>query len=81
MNLTEIAQKALHPDGGSDIVLTHRDLKKTISILCSLPLDQRRKIPGMNPERADIIVSGAAILDTFMQELSFDMITVTGKRL
>ena len=35
----------------------------------------------MNPERADIIVPGAAILDTFMQELSLDSITVTGRGL
>ncbi|MFA4849173.1 MAG: Ppx/GppA phosphatase family protein [Methanoregula sp.] len=81
MNLAEIAQKALHPNGGSEITLTHRDLKKVIELLCSMSLEQRRKIPGINPERADIIVSGAAILDTFMQELSLDTITVTGRGL
>ena len=81
MNLAEIAQKALHPNTGSEFVLTHRDLKKAIGIICSLPLEQRRKIPGINPERADIIMPGAAILDTFMQELSFDSITVTGRGL
>ncbi|NTW92997.1 MAG: Ppx/GppA family phosphatase, partial [Methanoregulaceae archaeon] len=81
MNLAEIAGKALHPNGGSELVVTHRDLRKVIGILCSVPLEQRRKIPGMNPERADIIVPGAAILDTFMQELSLDSITVTGRGL
>jgi exopolyphosphatase/guanosine-5'-triphosphate,3'-diphosphate pyrophosphatase len=81
MNLAEIAGKALHPNGGSELVLTHRDLKKVIGIICALPLEQRRKIPGMNPERADIIVPGAAILDTFMQELSLDSIIVTGRGL
>ncbi|MDO9325151.1 MAG: Ppx/GppA phosphatase family protein [Methanoregula sp.] len=81
MNLAEIAQKALHPNGGAEHILTHRDLKKAIGIICSLPLEQRRKIPGINPERADIIVPGAAILDTFMQELSLDSITVTGRGL
>ena len=81
MNLAEIAHKALHPNGGSEITLTHRDLKKVIGLLCSMSLEQRRKIPGINPERADIIVPGAAILDTFMQELSLDTITVTGRGL
>jgi exopolyphosphatase/guanosine-5'-triphosphate,3'-diphosphate pyrophosphatase len=81
MNLAEIAQKALHLNGGPEIILTHRDLKKVVNILCSLTLEQRRKIPGINPERADIIVPGAAILDTFMQELSLDTITVTGRGL
>ncbi|MEI7856955.1 MAG: Ppx/GppA phosphatase family protein [Methanomicrobiales archaeon] len=81
MNLAEIAQKALHPNENSEHILTYRDLKKAIGIICSLPLEQRRKIPGINPERADIIVPGAAILDTFMQELSLDSITVTGRGL
>ena len=31
----------------------------------------------MNPERADIIIPGAAILDMFMKELSLDSITIT----
>ena len=52
-----------------------------IDLLCSLPLDQRRKVPGMNPERADIIIAGAAILDTFMKELGLDSITTTGRGL
>ena len=81
INLAEIAQKALHPNGVSELILTHRDLKKVIGIICTLSLEQRRKIPGMNPERADIIVPGAAILDTFMQELSLDSITVTSRGL
>jgi exopolyphosphatase/guanosine-5'-triphosphate,3'-diphosphate pyrophosphatase len=44
-------------------------------------LEERRKIPGINPERADIIIPGAAILDLFMKELSLDSITVTGRGL
>ncbi len=81
MNLAEIAQKALHPNNGSALTLSYRDLKKTIDIICSLPLEQRKRIPGMNPERADIIVPGAAILDTFMHELSIDTVTITGRGL
>jgi exopolyphosphatase/guanosine-5'-triphosphate,3'-diphosphate pyrophosphatase len=82
MNLFEIAQKVIHPMGNSgEGVLTYKDLRKVIDLLCSLPLEQRRKIPGVNPERADIIIPGAAILDTFMRELSLDAITVTGRGL
>jgi exopolyphosphatase/guanosine-5'-triphosphate,3'-diphosphate pyrophosphatase len=81
INLAEIGQKALHQNGRNGLVLTHRTLKKVIALLCSLPLEQRRKIPGINPERADIIIPGAAILDTFMQELSLESITVTGRGL
>jgi exopolyphosphatase / guanosine-5'-triphosphate,3'-diphosphate pyrophosphatase len=82
MNLAEIAQKALHSSSGSsDTMLTCKDLRKVTDLLCSLPLEQRRKVPGINPERADIIIAGAAILETFMKELSLDAITITGRGL
>ncbi len=82
MNLAEIAQKALHQNGNSaENVLVYKDLRKVIDLLCSLPLEQRRKIPGMNPERADIIIPGAAILDMFMKELSFESIIITPRGL
>ncbi len=81
INLGEIAAKVLHQNRSSEYVITHHELKKVIGIICSLPLEQRRKIPGINPERADIIVPGAAILDTFMQELSLHTITISNRGL
>jgi exopolyphosphatase/guanosine-5'-triphosphate,3'-diphosphate pyrophosphatase len=82
INLGEIAQKNFHQNGNSgDKVLLYKDLRKVIDLLCSLPLEQRRKIPGINPERADIIISGAAILDMFMKELVLDSITITSRGL
>ncbi|MDD1695733.1 MAG: Ppx/GppA family phosphatase [Methanoregula sp.] len=82
INLAEIANRALRqniqPQGTE---LTYRDLKKLTRLFCSLTLEQRRKIPGINPERADIIIAGAAILDTFMKELRLDRITATGRGL
>jgi exopolyphosphatase / guanosine-5'-triphosphate,3'-diphosphate pyrophosphatase len=83
VNLAEIAQKVLHTHGDSPdpSILSYKDLKKVIDLLCSLPLEQRRKVPGINPERADIIIAGAAILEVFMKELSLDTITITGRGL
>jgi exopolyphosphatase / guanosine-5'-triphosphate,3'-diphosphate pyrophosphatase len=86
MNLAEIAEKTLHPSAGSSVnasgmSLTYKDLKKVIELLCQLPLEQRRKVPGINPERADIIIAGAAILDTFMKELGLSEISITGRGL
>jgi exopolyphosphatase/guanosine-5'-triphosphate,3'-diphosphate pyrophosphatase len=49
--------------------------------LCSLPLPERKKIPGMNPQRADIIVAGAAILQTLMEELFMDEIKISQRGL
>jgi len=82
MNLAEIAQKAFHQTGNSgENILIYKDLRKVIDLLGSLPLEQRRKIPGINPERADIIIPGAAILDVFMKELSFNSIMITSRGL
>jgi exopolyphosphatase/guanosine-5'-triphosphate,3'-diphosphate pyrophosphatase len=78
MNLAEIANRTLHQNSSD---LSYRDLKKVIRLICSLPLEQRKKIPGINPERADIIIAGAAILDTFMKELSIKRITATSRGL
>ena len=69
INLAEIAEKAFRSnENPAEKTLSYRDLKKVIALLCALPLEERRKIPGINPERADIIIAGAAILDTFMKE-------------
>jgi exopolyphosphatase / guanosine-5'-triphosphate,3'-diphosphate pyrophosphatase len=82
MNLAEIANRTLHQEVTvKEPVLFHKDLKRTIDLLCSLPLEERKKIPGINPERADIIIPGAAILDLLMEELSIDSITITGRGL
>lgn len=70
MNLAEIASRSQPHDGGSRREeISYRDMRKVIEHLCSLGLEERRKVPGMNPERADIIIAGAAILDTLMKEL------------
>ena len=50
-------------------LFSHLQLKEVIRQLCALPLEERRRITGLNPERADIIICGAAILDTLMEDL------------
>ena len=52
-----------------------------VTLLAALSLEERRKVPGLNPERADIILAGAAILDAFMQELDLTAIHVSERGL
>jgi exopolyphosphatase/guanosine-5'-triphosphate,3'-diphosphate pyrophosphatase len=61
--------------------LTYPQLLETVGHLCSLPLEERRRIPGMNPSRADIIVAGAAILDTLMETLELGEIRISDRGL
>jgi exopolyphosphatase/guanosine-5'-triphosphate,3'-diphosphate pyrophosphatase len=62
----------------SDVV-RYGELTKIIGLLRSTRLEDRRRIPGIDPERADIIVGGAAIVDVFMDELGLEEIRPTDR--
>jgi exopolyphosphatase/guanosine-5'-triphosphate,3'-diphosphate pyrophosphatase len=64
-----------------DDVLTYADLRRGIRMLCSLPLEDRRNVPGINPMRADIIIGGAAIVDVLMEELGIQELRVSDRGL
>src|SRR5258707_10672923 len=82
MNLAEIAMRKEHKRGlVKGDVLTRAQLRDVVTLLCSLPLEERRKVPGINPDRADIIIAGAAILETLMQELDLAGIGISERGL
>jgi len=82
INLAEITNRMYrNTENGRNLVLSKKNLKKMVSILCSLSLKERRKIHGINPERADIIIAGAAIIETIMEEFDLDEIIVSYKGL
>ena len=80
-----LANVAAHRFFGRELkredTLTLRNLKEIARELCDLPLKERRKVEGLNPSRADIIVSGAAVLETFMDELELDEIRLSERGL
>ncbi|MEI7832305.1 MAG: Ppx/GppA phosphatase family protein [bacterium] len=61
--------------------MTLEQLRFVVTLLCSLPIAQRRMLPGLNPDRADIIIAGAAILETLMAELNLTEIHVSDRGL
>jgi exopolyphosphatase/guanosine-5'-triphosphate,3'-diphosphate pyrophosphatase len=76
MNLAEMGVKAYNAKPGT-LRLSH--LKKLTTMLRSLPLEQRKAVPGINPERADIIIGGAAVLETLMEELKIEELVVSDR--
>jgi exopolyphosphatase/guanosine-5'-triphosphate,3'-diphosphate pyrophosphatase len=87
MNLAEIAwrigngEKKASSGRMESGELSRVDLAKVIELLCSLPLEKRKSVPGINPERADIIIPGGAILATFLEELGIDRLSITTRGL
>jgi len=84
INLAEISNRMFKkPDNIStnNSVLSRKNLKKTAQILCALDLEERTKTPGINPERADILVAGAAIMEALMGEFGLEEISVSRREL
>ena len=63
-------------------VLSRDSVEKTIDLLRTLPLKERREIPGLNSDRADIILPGAMVIRAIMERCAAEalMISVNGLR-
>jgi exopolyphosphatase/guanosine-5'-triphosphate,3'-diphosphate pyrophosphatase len=83
-NLAEIASrmsKNARNDGKLPESLEIGALDDLAKKLCSLTLAERKKLPGINRSRADIIVAGAAILHTIMDEIGMSSIRISARGL
>ncbi len=83
-NLAEIAA---HAGGGAvptsfrNYALALADVQAITKRLGAMTLEQRRRVPGINPERADIILGGSAILQTTMEAVGADKILISDRAL
>lgn len=57
--------------------LTQRSLMETLLLLAPMPMEERLKLECLQPQRADIVVHGVAILLACMQEIGISAITVS----
>lgn len=57
------------------------DLHTTVDMLCRMPLEERRRVPGLDADRADIILGGAATLMAVLEDLKSTTLTISDRGL
>ncbi len=55
---------------------TRAQVRHLVADLAQLPLDKRCKVPGLNPQRADIIVPGLVVIERVMRHLRTNTVQV-----
>jgi exopolyphosphatase/guanosine-5'-triphosphate,3'-diphosphate pyrophosphatase len=79
-NLAAAAQKrADYPDtnGVQGFALTREALEDLIDELAGMPASKRGSVPGIKPDRGDVILAGAVVLAAIMETAGFDAIETT----
>jgi len=72
LGLVEYDSERVHGHRLSDVAV-----EEQLERLAALPLAERREVPGLEPERAPVIVAGAAILREVMRHLGLREIEVS----
>ncbi len=79
-NVAAVAARVLHDrEPQRDETVELGDVRKVVKLLRGLTLDERRKVPGLNPDRADIVVAGATVLETLLTDLELPAVTALGE--
>jgi exopolyphosphatase/guanosine-5'-triphosphate,3'-diphosphate pyrophosphatase len=84
MNLAKIAAARAGLDPLASVrnfTLPTPELAEITKMLAKMSVEERRRVPGLNPERADIIVSGASVLLTIAEELGIEGYTISDRSL
>ncbi|HKD35360.1 MAG TPA: hypothetical protein VKB78_01125, partial [Pirellulales bacterium] len=56
--------------------VTHAEVSHLLDRLRKMPVKSRRAVPGLSPDRADIIVAGLAIIDRIMRQFHVNLLQV-----
>jgi len=56
--------------------INRADVRHMLDRLRKMPTEARRSLPGLSPDRADIIVAGVAIVDRLMRHFDLNRVTI-----
>ena len=62
-------------------VMTREEVIETVARLLSLSLEERTRLPGLSPQRADVILAGAIIFDEAMRSFGATEVTISDRGL
>ena len=62
-------------------VLTKLDVEEQLAAYAKRTIEERRHLPGLQPKRADVILSGACILKVIMERLDVPQLTISDRGL
>lgn len=65
-----------HPIHGTEV--TAVELEQLLTELAAMPSEQRRRVPGLKPDRADIIVAGLMVAAELLDRVEAKGVTVSG---
>src|SRR6185295_8650555 len=63
-------------DDVRNVRVSTKDLSRLRERITSMPLEGRLKIPGLDPSRADLSVAGAVLVDTLLDQLRTNELTL-----
>ena len=69
------------PDIIQGSTLTKLDVEEQLAAYARRTIEERRHMPGLQPKRADVILSGACILKVIMERLGTSQLTISDRGL
>jgi exopolyphosphatase/guanosine-5'-triphosphate,3'-diphosphate pyrophosphatase len=79
--LAAVRQGGYDPRRVHGAALSAAEVAEVVDMLAALPLDARRRVPGLHPARAPAIVGGGVIVTTLLAALSAPGLTVSERDL
>ena len=76
-SLAALELGAYDPELVHGFVLTRRSVEAQLQRLAALPVEERRELPGLEPGRAPVIVSGALIVREVLRAYDLDELEVS----
>jgi exopolyphosphatase/guanosine-5'-triphosphate,3'-diphosphate pyrophosphatase len=61
------------------LTLPLAEIERVVAELARVPLDERRRIAGMEPKRADVIVAGGLVALAFLEHAGADAVTISDR--